>query len=210
MPTGYTSFIEDGMVKDAKTFLHLCLRNFGVCSSIRENPLKIDKDYSDRIKEAYDEEIDYHMRQLTAAEKRFGEFISKSEDELKKEFEDYITSEVKEIEDRIMNSEKASTGIYQDIMNDIMKWDCPDDFKNIKKFALDQLEQTLKYDYGTKYDNERLETLKKETFEEYRETILHNIEWDIDYNKKEISRIAELRDKNLDFYRRFKEELNKI
>ena len=54
MPTGYTSFIENGEVKDAKTFLHLCLRGFGVCTKLMDRPLKIQDDYTEDLNDRLD------------------------------------------------------------------------------------------------------------------------------------------------------------
>lgn len=39
MPTGYTVFIEDGEITNAKDFLMLCARAFGVAIDMREEPL---------------------------------------------------------------------------------------------------------------------------------------------------------------------------
>ena len=45
MPTGYTQMILDGKVKTPKEFLHLCLRNFGVCICMRDDSFDVDMDY---------------------------------------------------------------------------------------------------------------------------------------------------------------------
>ena len=39
MPTGYTSYIQDGDITTGKDFLKLCLRNFGVAINMRDEPL---------------------------------------------------------------------------------------------------------------------------------------------------------------------------
>ena len=44
MATGYTQQIINGGVKTPKEFLHLCLRNFGVCYSMRDEPLNSQRD----------------------------------------------------------------------------------------------------------------------------------------------------------------------
>ena len=42
MPTRYTSFIENKQCNSVKQFLKLCLRNFGVLSKYRDEPLSLD------------------------------------------------------------------------------------------------------------------------------------------------------------------------
>ena len=42
MPTGYTAFIENKQCNSAKQFLKLCLRNFGVLSKYKDEPLSLD------------------------------------------------------------------------------------------------------------------------------------------------------------------------
>lgn len=57
--TGYTSFIVDGKVTNAKDFLKLCLRAFGVLVHLSDEPLspdiptkiEVDNYHSKKIKE---------------------------------------------------------------------------------------------------------------------------------------------------------------
>ena len=58
MPTGYTQQIIDGTVKTPKEFLHLCLRNFGVCVSMRDVPFNESQvDYTEYIKKYYQDSM---------------------------------------------------------------------------------------------------------------------------------------------------------
>lgn len=41
MPTGYTYYIEDGVVKTGKDFLKLCTRAFGIAMEMRDEPLSV-------------------------------------------------------------------------------------------------------------------------------------------------------------------------
>ncbi len=82
MPTGYTSFIENGKVRTAKQFLHLCLRAFGVCINMRDDSLEVKDDYTKDLLKGFQEDIDYHKKRLKIAEKKLSEIKSISEEEL--------------------------------------------------------------------------------------------------------------------------------
>ena len=64
MPTGYTAFIENGKVKTAKQFLHLCLRAFGICVRMRDDSLEVEDDYTPKIIDGYQKDIEYHQKYL--------------------------------------------------------------------------------------------------------------------------------------------------
>ena len=74
MGSQYTSFIENGKCTSAKQFLKLCLRNFGVMSMYRDEPLSLDfepdftiqKDYvkNSKVLIKLKEQIDYWQQQL--------------------------------------------------------------------------------------------------------------------------------------------------
>ena len=73
MPTGYTQQIIDGTVKTPKEFLHLCLRNFGVCISMRDMPLDTPQvDYTEYIKKYYQDTMGYYTKALENAKKELG------------------------------------------------------------------------------------------------------------------------------------------
>lgn len=210
MPTGYTAFIEDGRVKDAKTFLHLCLRNFGVCISMRDDGLSIKDDYSEAIARSFDEDIDYYQRGLDHARKKLDEYVMKSEDEKRKEFEEYIREETERLQKNIQESQVKVIEGYDTILEDIRNWDCSEDFKGVKKFAINQLEQTLHYDHDNSYAIKRIAELKAMTFEEYRESSMKSLNRDVDYHTEQITKIQDRKTESLDWYKRFKDELNKI
>lgn len=221
MPTGYTAFIEDGRVKDAKTFLHLCLRNFGICMSMREDGLSIKDDYSEAIARSFDESIDYHLKALASAKKKLDEYVKKSDDEKRKEFEDYIREETERLQKEIQESKVQESKVkvieaYDTILEDIRNWKCSKDFESVKKFAIDQLEQTLDrdhdhdHDHDNSYEIRRLEELKTMTFEEDKDSTMKSLTWDVDYHTDELAEAQKRKTESIDWYRRFREELNKI
>ena len=169
MPTGYTQQIIDGTVKTPKEFLHLCLRNFGVCISMRDMPLDSQGDYTESIKKYYQERTD---------------------------------------------KAKKQNAQYQSFYDVIKNWDCSEEFSNIKKFALDQIDISKEAeDYYT--DELSKEMLTKEEFisnskSKYEEDLLNQTKWDIDYHQEQLDDITKRMSNVLAFYERFKKEIEKL
>jgi hypothetical protein len=213
MPTGYTSFIEDGKVKTAKQFLHLCLRAFGVCINMRDDSLKLTDDYTEDISKGYQEDINYHKKQLTSAEKKLSEIQSMTEEELCKKYikdtSDNVQHYLKEEDKRSQNNKK-----YLEIRNDIENWDCNPEFQGIKDFAINQIDISMdKSDYYQKaiekYGEPTREGFQKNK-EEYLKKLIDDAKWDVDYHTEELEKAIDRKEKNLKFYNEFKEELNKL
>ena len=213
MPTGYTSFIEDGKVKTAKQFLHLCLRAFGVCINMRDDSLKLTDDYTEDISKGYQEDINYHKKQLTSAEKKLSEIQSMTEEELCKKYiketSDNVQRYLKAEDKRSQNNKK-----YLEIRNAIEDWDCNPEFQNIKDFAINQIDISMdKSDYYQKaiekYGEPTKEGFQKNK-EEYLKKLIDDAKWDVNYHTEELEKAIDRKEKNLKFYKEFKEELNKL
>lgn len=112
MPTGYTQQIIDGTVKTLKEFLHLCLRNFGVCVSMRDESLNLQSDYTEYIKKFYQVLIDYHIKELKNAKAEYERIINLSYDEL---YEMYVNkfTDNREYYRKIADEAKKQNAQYQ-------------------------------------------------------------------------------------------------
>lgn len=112
MPTGYTQQIIDGTVKTLKKFLHLCLRNFGVCVSMRDESLNLQSDYIEYIKKFYQVLIDYHIKELKNAKAEYERIINLSYDEL---YEMYVNkfTDNREYYRKIADEAKKQNAQYQ-------------------------------------------------------------------------------------------------
>jgi len=212
MPTGYTAFIEDGKVRDAKSFLHLCLRAFGVCIKMGDT-LELKDDYTQDIIDGYQKEIDYHLEQLDGDRKRLCE-IRKLTDEEK--CERYIKETKEKIKDLKYLRDKDITKYadYMKIKEEVEGWDCSGKFQDVKEFALEEINMCAS---TSSYYDEQLKACGKPTRagyekvkDEYMESLISNILWDIDYHTKCIDRAVKGRKEALKFYNEFKEELNKL
>lgn len=213
MPTGYTSFIENGKVRTAKQFLHLCLRAFGVCINMRDDSLEVKDDYTKDLLKGYQEDIDYHKKKLTEAEKKLSEIKSISEEEL---CEKYIKETSEKIQYYLKAEDKRSKNNkkYLEIYSAIAAWECNPEFQNIKDFALNQIDISMdKDDYYQKAIEKYGEPTREgfqQNKDEYLKKLIDDAQWDVDYHTEELNKAIKYRDDNLKFYKEFKEDLNKL
>lgn len=214
MPTGYTQQIIDGTVKTPKEFLHLCLRNFGVCVSMRDVPFNESQvDYTEYIKKYYQDTIDYHAKALENAKAEYERVINLSDDDF---YEMYVKkfSDNRDYYQERTDKVKKQNAKYQSFYDAIKNWDCSEEFSNIKKFALNQIEISKEAeDYYA--DELSKEMLTKEEFisggkNEYKEELLKQTKWDIDYHQEQLDEITKRMSNVLAFYERFRKEIEKL
>ena len=213
MPTGYTCFIENGKVKTAKQFLHLCLRAFGVCINMRDDGLEVKDDYTKDLLKGFQGDIDYHKKHLKIAEKKLSEIKSMSEEALCEKY-------IKETKERIKDLQKSRTdefnkyGDYLRIRESINNWDCDPKFQNVKDFALEQIHKSIPT--GSYFEEElaKIGEPTKEGFqkkkEEYLQKLIKDAQWDVNYHTEALNKVIKCRDDKLKFYNEFKEDLNKL
>ena len=213
MPTGYTQQIIDGTVKTPKEFLHLCLRNFGICVSMRDESLKLQGDYTEYIKKFYQDSMDYHAKALENAKAEYERVINLSDDDF---YEMYVErfSHDREYYQKRTDEAKKQNAQYQSFYDAIKNWDCSEEFSNIKKFALDQIDISKEAeDYYT--DELSKEMLAKEEFisngkSKYKEDLLKHVKSDISYRQGELDNAIKRMNDALAFYERFRKEIEKL
>ena len=214
MPTGYTQPIIDGTVKTPKEFLHLCLRNFGICISMRDMPFDASqKDYTKCIKKYYQDAMGYHAKALENANAEYERVINLSDDEL---YEMYVErfSDNRNYYQKRTDEVKKQNAQYQSFYDAIKNWDCSEEFNNIKKFALDQIDIS-KEDEDYYADELSKKMLTKEEFisggkNEYEEDLLKNAISDISYHQKELDTEIKTMNNVLAFYESFRKEIEKL
>ena len=213
MPTGYTQPIIDGTVKTPKEFLHLCLRNFGVCISMRDMPLDSQEDYTESIKKYYQKSIDFNTKELEIAKEEYARIINLSDDELYMEYvkkfsdnRDYYQKRTDEV--------KKQNAKYQSFYDAIKNCDCSEEFSNIKNFALDQIDISKEAeDFYT--DALSKEMLTKEEFistnkNDYKQELLKNTKWNVNHHQERVDTLTKNMNDSLAFYERFKKEIEKL
>ena len=205
MPTGYTSFIEDGKVKNAKQFLHLCLRGFGVLTFMRDASLKVKDDYTSDINKDHEEVRSYHQKALENARKNLAKCQNLSDDELYQMFLKKEENDTEYYVEQLQHNE-----LYDKIAGEIRNWDCDPELNGLKNFALNQIEISKhKPDTSGKIHTSK-EDFLKEKKDEYRKEVIEDAEWDIKYHTEELERNEKIYADRLTYYNKVKTELNKL
>ena len=213
MPTGYTQQIIDGTVKTPKEFLHLCLRNFGVCISMRDESFNIQGDYTEYIKKYYQDTIGYLNKALENAKEEYARISNLSDDDLYEMYVKKFTDD-KDYYQKRTDEAKKQNAKYQSFYDAIKSWDCSEEFNNIKKFALNQIDDSKEPEDFYKDELTKKMLTKKEFISigkyEYKENLLKNAEEDVNYNQEKLDSITKNMNDTLAFYERFKKEIDKL
>ena len=205
MPTGYTSFIENGKVKDAKRFLHLCLRAFGILAFMRDESLEVKDDYTDDIIKDYDNDKRYHQKELKQAMANLTKARNLTDDEL---YEMFIKEENHDAD--LHANQSQCNEIYDKIAGEIRDWDCDPELEGLKRFALEQIEiSKYKPDTSGQIHTSKEEFLKEKR-DEYRKRVIDNARWDMDYHTKELKRVEQSYEVRVAYYTKVMEELKKL
>ena len=213
MTTGYTQQIIDGTVKTPKEFLHLCLRNFGICVSMRNESFNIQGDYTEYIRKYYQDTIGYLNKALENAKKEYARISNLSDDDLYEMYVKKFTDNRNYYQERTDKIKKQNAE-YQSFYDAIKNWDCSEEFSNIKKFALDQIDISKEAEDFYKDELTKKMLTKKEFISdgkyEYKEDLLKNAEQDVNYNQERLDSITKNMNDALAFYERFKKEIEKL
>ena len=213
MPTGYTQMIINDKVKTAKEFLHFCLRAFGVCSDMRDDEFVPEDDYTEKIRNATQADIDYHSDKLKSAEQELERIQQLTDDDL---YQMYVDQNAKDktYYEECLEENGRNNAKYEKMLEEIRPWECHPDCEAVKNFAVDQLERS-KEDIG--YFQEKLDEigdLSRESFqerkEEFRDELLNHARWSVNFYKEEMNRAVKRQQEKLNFYRKFKEDLEKL
>lgn len=217
MPTRYTEFIENKQCNSVKQFLKLCLRNFGVLSKYRDEPLSLDfePDFTDENVNSF---IKNNENRIEKYKKELKEYDNLSYDEKVSKIKEDCLKELNFYKNIYDKSVKLNTK-YDNFIEAIDSWDCSEDFNSIKEFAINQCEISKEnLDYYEKeiikYQKllDKIETSKYEVqceIDKHRNAIIANIKSCQDY----INRIKEQNNKyesNKEFYDRFVKEIENI
>ena len=223
MASQYTSFIENGKCTSAKQFLKLCLRNFGVMQMYRDEPLSLDfepdfsirKDYvkNSKVLIKLKEQIDYWQQQLDNYLNFPFEFQVKI-------LHDEYSNELNVSKERFENEKKLNS-LYEKFIKAINSWECSDEFKNIKNFAIEECEDSKFYiDFSyyeqqiTKYEK-LLESLKsdpQQVVNNYIDYLKSEVEKRKKFFNDEIDRLTNLQNfsSNKKFYEKFLKEIESV
>ena len=156
----YTQLIDNGRITNAKDFLTLCLREFGVANEIRDMRLSIESIYN--LRNSLDTvDYEYQSKKMSECYEDLRKLRKQIEDadERAKAYEEYV-SDVNNSLEYYLGAEaenQAKKQKYQEFIDQIESWECSSDFTNIKQFAIDQLK--LPTDDGDFYAEENVATI---------------------------------------------------
>lgn len=207
MPTGFTSFIENGTITTGKDFLLLCSRNFGLAAEISR-----DKGLKTPIPTHFTPDNFYqkHYEESVEKYKKFSQMTDT-------EFAKYVRTEYDSCIDRAkqcLNEMIAKDKVYQRIKQEVEKWKPPTDLhENIKTFALNQIDMCIStdhdYDYYMRIINKTFEDTP-ESVKKYKKNFLKSLKDEIRQAKSDLNReIKRVEDYNI-FMKQFLESLETI
>lgn len=177
MPTGYTASIEDGAITNAKDFILLCTRAFGVAMEIRDEPL------STPTPTEFKPNIKYHKEQLEKELAEMDRLLNISDEDFHKEMVELRENAIKSATKRLKSSQELDAK-YEAILKDIKAWDPPEEYKELKDFAIKQIEISRP---DLEWQKKHIEKCMIEDPDDFaKKDLLDSCKWSIEYHQKEI------------------------
>lgn len=213
----YTTFIEKGEITNARDFMKLCLRNFGIMQEHYQDPISLESVLEKNFDIETNSSYQHYVQNLDDEYQRLKELIHQQEDEesLNIAYDKYVADINKSISDykKAMVKCIEKNKVYEKYIKEIQKWDCSPQYENIKNFAIEQCTSALNnissYDKEIKRYKELLVD-PKASFEKHMKTMMDVTRQSIDMYAKLINRcVASLRDRK-EFFEKFMEEVNNI
>jgi len=174
VPTGYTSYIKEGVTFEQ--FALRCARAFGACIEMR------DEDMGKNIPDEFKPSI-YHEEALAEAKKSLEAVIKMTEKEAaikaKKRYDENIADTARAIKEH-----KELRKLYEAMLEQVRAWVPPTkEHKGMKKFMIEQIESSIEHDCDTKYYEDRKFVLL--TGAQYKTEEIKSLQDSIAYNTKE-------------------------
>lgn len=208
MATGYTYFIENGDISTGAEFLKKCIRNFGCCIDQREDPLS-----SPLITEV--KPSSYYKEQYENTVKKYDEFKSKTNDEIREMMRDQRDKVLSDTE-RYLSKQKLLRNKYLIVREDVENWVPPTpDHEGIKRFALEQIGMSIPTEDDINELEEKVKKLKNSSTEinegdigQYIIDTMRYFERDIEYYRQKMIEDEEQASKRTKFIQDFLSSLN--
>jgi hypothetical protein len=173
MPTGYTSSIYDNKNDSFKSFVLSCARAFGPCMHQRDDDMR-DKP---KLREL---DIKYHLDALEQAKNY--------KKPTKAEFEAYKKEKIEEAY-ASLKKDKELRERYTVMLEKAKNWTPPTpDHAGLKKFMIEQLESSLKWDCHVVHRKNELIQWKAMEYSDYVEELNNDNKRSIEYHTEEIEK----------------------
>ena len=185
MPTGYTAGILDGKVTTFKQFATKCMRAFGACIHMRDEPNS--KKYTPRVVDPY------YLEAIEEAKKKLEEAKTISDKKLMKRIEKSI-EENRKWKLALINEKKKNRFKLESIIQEAQSWKPPsNDHIEFKKFMIEQLQVTLSVDCDTEYYEKELVGLEERTpVDIVRVDLIKEAEVDLEHRYEEYWKQVEI------------------
>lgn len=213
----YTTFIEKGEITNARDFMKLCLRNFGIMQELYQDPLSLESVLEKKFDIETNSSYQRYVHYLDDEYKRLKELIHQREDKESMDiaFIEFVANTKQSIADykKAMVKRINENKVYERYIEEIKKWNCSPQYENIKNFAIEQCTSAL--NDITFYDREikRYEELlvdPRASFEEHMKVMIDVTKQSIDMYAQSINRcVTSLRERK-EFFEKFMEEVNNI
>lgn len=216
--TGYVSLIDNGEITNPKDFLKVCLRAFGIMNRQMGESLSLESveniDFSlknDSTYAYYKKSLESDMADLKEIEEK-----SDSDKEIQnKAYIEFIRYYEEQLDESIKNKNKclernAKLDYY---IEKITQWDCSENYKSIKEFAIKQLamckETTEYYDQSIKRYKDMLDN-PIESFKKYMNNQIECVRESLKQHETSLFECIEENNKKKEFYEGFLSELEKM
>lgn len=177
MPTGYTAKVQDGQVTELKDYILDCSRNFGALIHMRDERM----DTPIKLREV----SDYHLEQLNRAKEEYDKFTKITDEEIETMLNESYEKSLKEKQEGLIRFDKQRKR-YEDMLEKVENWNAPtDEHLNLKKFAIQQLKDSIDFDCSDSHREYYLTEPHKDTVKGYKTWKLDSLLKDIEYHSKE-------------------------
>ena len=136
MPTGYTSYINDGEITSGKEFLKLCTRAFGIAVDLKDESLDVPTPNHFEPHSYYEKA---YKDSLVSREKAYSMTLEAVKEDIISKYNDN-----KGRAEKILEEYKDEDKKYLKVREEVEKWIPPTpEHENLKKFCLDQIDMSL-------------------------------------------------------------------
>ncbi len=175
MPTGYTAGIIDGKTKTFKQYASHCMRAFGACVHMRDEPF--DAKYKP------EKPSTYHSDELARLNKEHEELILATDEQILKSEQERIATSNKYHNESILKTIETVKRLNT-MLDKARSFQAPtEEHTGVKDFMIQQIEDTLKWDGDYSYHTKGLkanvdallnidaERIRAEKFQQIQEDI---------------------------------------
>ena len=198
MTTGYTYRVADGTVTSLKEYVMVCARAFGACIDMRDLPSDAE------IPEAI-EPNSYHTDRLKEETARLWNLEAMSTFRIIKAAKADHQRALEAHYD-YLDSMRDKRKRYQGMMEQVKAWVPPTDHSELKKFMIQQLEDSIKYDCNESY----VSIPEPQTPEEWYESQVAKIQRSIEYHQEEADKERARATERTQWVRDLRDNLRKL